>query len=599
MALSLRHRSGKVLVLLCKHRLFSEQARREVYINYIKILHKKFKFYVHPDFFGLQPEFQAINLTNLHSLQIVIDALKVHNTERKRADSGPRSLIFYIKAGASPDMPAPRRVKLGLTHLHDSMREILEDYNAELPLRPTVPYSFTSDGFGSSSSTTFRTRSIQAKDVDQFLDSLLERRDLLDWREQRRVQLSRITDIVRETLGVDAVEMRYNWSAANNAKMFRSLLALIEETHKNGYSVSVEQMKDSSTRKYLRDTTSDERSLPRAKIYYPWKGLKLVLTNDDCSSMPVNTMEGEVQLCPGHVPLQWLEAITSVDAEIVRRAQINTTEIKIMEEAVSESLSRKLLRILILSGLSAEDQRAVVGNVSIKVCKGFTCNASAYGFWLKNFLDTDNNETVDEILQTSKTTDFSRIPQAAIVFSDNLSPQPKVYNKGGSASLPSYHETRHALLESSSLWLTQLPLIMNIVCEHGHGSKPLPTGDIRIDARANRTQVIELLQLNAIQSIKTSALQKRQRFLVTQLRDDLVSRLQLRSLVPGIGVSEEEFFNWMELLRDALNFPERSIVSTSGLKSLRGLAVRVGKYLGLSDDGSVILPLEMPLGECE
>jgi hypothetical protein len=71
-----------------------------------------------------------------------------------------------------------------------------------------------------------------------------------------------------------------------------------------------------------------------------------------------------------------------VDAEIVRRAQINTAEIKVMEEAVSSFLSRKLLRILIQSGLSAEDRRAVVGSVSIKVCKRFTCSASAYGFWL-------------------------------------------------------------------------------------------------------------------------------------------------------------------------------------------------------------------------
>jgi hypothetical protein len=191
------------------------------------------------------------------------------------------------------------------------------------------------------------------------------------------------------------------------------------------------------------------------------------------------------------------------------------------------------------------------------------------------------------------------MPLFALAFVGEPIPQSKLCNQRESASLPSYYETRHALLESSSLWLTQLPLIMNIVCEHGHGSKLLPTDDVRIDARANRAQVIELLQVNAVQSIKTSALQKRQRFLLTQLQDDFVPRLQLRSLVPGIGVSEEEFFNWMELLRDALSFPERSIVSTRGLKSLRGLAVRVGKYLGLSDEGSVILPLEMPLGESE
>jgi len=540
---------------------------------------------VHPDFFGLQPELQAVNLSNLQSLQIVIDEL---SDREKRVSSRPRSLIFYIKAGALPDMPSPRRIKLGLTHLHDSMREILEDYNTELPVRPAIPKESHGGGFGSSTSTAFRSRSIQAKDVERFLDSLLERRELLDWREQRRIQLSLITDVVRKTLGVDAVEMRYNWSAANNAKMFLSLLALIEETHKNGYSVSVDNIKESSTRKYLRDNSPDVRSLPRAQIFYPWKGLTLVLTNDDCSSLPVNVMDGEVQLCPGHVPLQWLETITSVDANVVQQAQVNRSEIRAMEETVSFSLSRKLLQTLMLSRLSAEDQRAVIGSVSIKVSKGFTCSASAYGYFLRNLLTNDSIESDMEHLLVSKSLDATISSQ---------SDYSKEYTNKTS-SLPTYHESPHALLESSSLWLTQLPLTIKVVCEHGHGSKPLSTGDLRVDARSDPTQVIELLKQSAIYCVKTSALQKRKRFLVKQLRDDLVSRLQLRSLVPGIGVSEEEFFNWMEHLRDALNISKRS-TGIRGLRSLQGLPVRVGKYLGLSDDGSVILPSEMPLGDGE
>ena len=558
----------ELVVISLQSRCFSfdQKSIPDAAFDYIKILHKKFLFLIHPDFFGKKDEIEMklINSANVQILQNIVFTRK-HSVESQSQScfQGPRSLIFYIKAGALPDMPSPRKVKVVLTSLHESLREIIEDYyDIDLPPVPkALQRRQNLAGMFTESALLFRSSNqIDIKDVKQFLDSILEKRELLEWREQRRAHLNIVVDTVRKILGVEAIELRHNWSSVNNAKLFRSLEALL--------------VKNTSL--------SGESNNP---ICLPWNGLRLVITNDDCSSAPVNGAEGEIQLCPGHVPLQWLETLMSVNRQVVEQAQHMSSVRMKLDTLVSTRLSQILIQ-KIVSHMSFDEQQRLLGHVLIQVRKGFTCSMVSYHTFLENVIKADaahsnvkNDRDFNSFLQETET-NFDKITKNDTV-------------------LPSFHETPFALMSSDSLWLTQLPITIAVIVEDGHGSKPLNTGDIRVDAQIEQNMLIQLLEHTAMQSIKTVALQKRQQHLLRQLTDDLISRLKLRSLSPGVGVSNIEFYDWMERLRDLLNSQANDLSIVPHLRCLQGLPVKVGKYLGLSDEGCVILPVDLPLFENE
>ena len=137
------------------------------------------------------------------------------------------------------------------------------------------------------------------EDIERFLDSLLERRELLQWRERRKTALLGIIDVVKSTLGVEKIEMRYTWSAQNNAFMFTNLLKLLQGANSAQYSVS------SKTSNGVRTSAKGGADSESTTLHFPWKGLTLTLTMDDTDQNdPVSAVEGEVKLCPHHVPLQ-------------------------------------------------------------------------------------------------------------------------------------------------------------------------------------------------------------------------------------------------------------------------------------------------------
>ena len=74
--------------------------------------------------------------------------------------------------------------------------------------------------------------------------------------------------------------------------------------------------------------------------------------------------------------------------------------------------------------------------------------------------------------------------------------------------------------------------------------------------------------------------------------------LDLRSLTRGIGVTEAEFASTLRAIQE---FAESDVGGEMATKrqrlkrSMRGLPVVVGKYLGLSDSGHVIIPANLPL----
>ena len=87
-------------------------------------------------------------------------------------------------------------------------------------------------------------------------------------------------EFLRQFLGVDSVDVRFNWSPSNTSVLLRSLVVLVGANREN--------------------------------IFLPWTGLKLVLTWEDCLDTRVDSVEGAVSISPSQTPLQWLEPFTSV-----------------------------------------------------------------------------------------------------------------------------------------------------------------------------------------------------------------------------------------------------------------------------------------------
>ena len=65
--------------------------------------------------------------------------------------------------------------------------------------------------------------------MSEFLESLLDRKELIKWKFEKKQQFIRILNEVKHKLGVKDIEIRYSWSAENNSILFLSLLKLIGE----------------------------------------------------------------------------------------------------------------------------------------------------------------------------------------------------------------------------------------------------------------------------------------------------------------------------------------------------------------------------------
>ena len=127
--------------------------------KYESIILKKFIFHIHPDFFQHHKSEQSINAENLKILMAKSDADSGRTTP---IQANTRSLTFYIKPSESED--SPRRVKVTLSRIVESMREVLETIGVELPAAPE----------GTSTTTEF-VSTVGETDFRIFLDSLLDR----------------------------------------------------------------------------------------------------------------------------------------------------------------------------------------------------------------------------------------------------------------------------------------------------------------------------------------------------------------------------------------------------------------------------------------
>jgi hypothetical protein len=125
--------------------------------KYVDNLYKKFLFYVHPDFFGGFDKERSINDTNIKILS---------QTLKGNIDTGnTRSIVFYIKC--MDENTNPRRVKISLNRIDDSLREVLETLGVELP-----PAHARLDTAATGRATLL---SCNVTDISDFLDTLLDK----------------------------------------------------------------------------------------------------------------------------------------------------------------------------------------------------------------------------------------------------------------------------------------------------------------------------------------------------------------------------------------------------------------------------------------
>jgi len=377
---------------------------------------------------------------------------------------------------------------------------------------------------------------VSPAEIGKFLDSLSDRKDLMAWRRQRQEKLQRLIGVVQSLLKCDEIELRYSWSAQSNAILFGQLLSLLESIQFKG------QM----------------------------SGLKLVLTGDDFIKN-IDPVEGHVLLNPSHVPQQWRDTLSGINPALVLDAQRAQRDMKALTALVEDELGL-LLRSVLQEAGSCELSK---DKVRVELRNGHTCSRR----WLLHFLNSWSEEVAaSPQLHTSPALkEATAYAQNALVVSTITAPQ-----------LPPQH---------TESWLQQLPVTIRVVVEEGHGSRLLEDGDLRVDCRASRTKVEGLVRAHALEAVRKTAERKKTRISNDIRKARVCDRLNLISMEAGVGVSEAEFDAFISYVENYFS----SLKSPFGkglLRPLVGLRLRVGKYLGLTDDGTPILPwsLELPRG---
>jgi hypothetical protein len=142
-------------------------------------------FQVHPDYFHNYKAIQAINATNLSALQTLLD----QGSSTVSSASDAKSLTFYLK----PELfdSKPQKVKVSTIRIEKSILEILETIGVEVPAVAEERESILRG--------TQSTVLASAAQTLEFLQSMLERRPLIQLREHRISELRRL-----EKVSIDA-----------------------------------------------------------------------------------------------------------------------------------------------------------------------------------------------------------------------------------------------------------------------------------------------------------------------------------------------------------------------------------------------------------
>ena len=485
---------------------------------------------VHPDYFFKFLRQKAVNEANIQILSQMFFG---------SSSSSPnvRYLSFYLKPSAI--LEEPKKVKVSArsrNRISESIRDILETIgDVDLPPRP-MPSS-------PSETETMSSRFISCsqQQIATFLSSLVDKRELIQWRKDMDLALWRLLEDTRLLLGVDEVDLRFHWSSHNTAVLLRSLGVVIEAN--------------------------------REVLCLPWTGMTLAITGEDCIESRVDIAEGCIQISPSQTQLQWLETFMAVTHEALVQSRRNRDDVKRWRQDAMNSFSEELR-----SGLEESSTRVHKnvkytwsnrrgGGIRANIVQGFTCNNR----WFKHFLE--NN-----FPGNSGSSHNSRGHSCG--------------NSTASSSSSSSVSGGAGDDESFAMVGTTSGLVINIVVEQGHGTRVLESGELRLDASLRSAELRQFLRQHTGALITKAVMSIRRRKELELQRTVLMQRLGLGSLVACAGVT----FDMEEVFLSAMLTTETegtSRVKKDDVRKLRGFDVRIGRYLGLANDGSVVLPWDM------
>ena len=520
------------------------------------MLLKLFMKYVHPDFFmheRLQNE-RSINESNLKTLRN-LDIFQESGATGRGGGSGSdlhkktRSLTFYIKPfdysalekDASSNISESsnalsRRVRVSIFRVEESIREILQTIGCDISHIPE----------GKKTTQSFSYISASKTEIDNFLDSLIDRRDLMNWRHEHRVSQDALIDIVKSTLGVDKIHFRVSWSAQNYVMLLTRLLSLIGSS--------------------------------KEKLHLPWRNFSIIVTMDDCSNIPVDPLERHILINPAHVDSQLQGIFVAVNSDVIESARLN----KARHENILRNVINKC-NIYVRGEIKSElfDKKSIKSNVDdnvyidvklkglkISIKKGFTCSELNFTQFIDHLDANIYAQDTTSLLTTKKE------------LSNDSSPP---------LSRELHSRAEDLMINPDIFWLQNLPLVLKIIVEEGHGTKLMPNGEFRIDCRCNFKDFLNLLKSQASLALERTSREKALAHNISILKDTLKESLRMLSIDKHIGVNNIEMYECLIRI-------DRHVSKTGGgnLKALGGLKVRIAKYLGLSsDDGSVLIPFDI------
>eukprot|EP01036_Dinobryon_divergens_P026070 gene26070-34675_t len=308
--------------------------------DYIKLLIKKFVFHIHPDYFHNHKKLQYINESNLKVLNSLNDTLQYSFRQGHVQENGnlPRSLIFYLKpnhftVGKLSSSSYPRKVSIPLQRLEESLLEILDTLGVSVTERPTGAFSSGREDLTYSHCVSATPRQILA-----FLNSLTDRRNLIQWRQDRKKMLYEYIQNIMQLTGACGVEFHTSWSAQNNMVLLSTILQMIE-----------------SSRSQL--------------LSLPWNGLKLIISTDETQfNLPygyIDYDERNVYINPTYTPSQWIIALS--------RDRSSTSLLYQQHHDARIEMKNLFERYL-----TQEIKKLTNKVVEIEIAKGFTCSELGY-----------------------------------------------------------------------------------------------------------------------------------------------------------------------------------------------------------------------------
>eukprot|EP01031_Cornospumella_fuschlensis_P025245 gene25246-30487_t len=485
--------------------------------HYYNALLKKFTFLVHPDYFFSLKDIQKVNNQNLQFLNEILSTPDVVVP----IPPSMRTLVFYIKPMGSW-MTGPRKVKISLPRLQESLVEVLDAVGVELPpLPPDLPTSKSStpdSSFSSSSSgyahydmsryySPINSDSIR---LVKFLQSIPDRLDIIAMKREQYATLQSHIHAFTKLTGIKNVEFWNSWSPLNNCLLLQKLM---EEVNHRGI--------DAVTRGIAAISSTN---------HSPLSTFVLVIHNDPVRNMyPVDFWEGRVYLdCTSSKGGEQLE-------EIIRTVAILHAKVRSPSSSSSASNQSPPPDLVSLSLMTAEEQAEVVrgvemglarflspltvNDVKVSLKRGFTCSLRGYLHLIIALRTATSTVTSPLSLGSSSSS-----------------------SAAGRSSVPSIHSSEEEVV---------------VEVEEGHGSRLLSWGGYRVDPSLSAQDILALIQETFTQSREFHSAHGKGRIEREEMERELKGKLRLGSIGRGLGVGEDEYMVFLKNVRAYLSNRQR------------------------------------------